>query len=66
MRKLVMQTAEPASKIEATKRLVKIIDITYVNADLKQVANNATQTNAEERTQILRLLECFKDFLMVI
>ena len=29
--------------------------------DLKQVADNATQLNTEERAQLLRLLEYFKD-----
>ena len=42
-----MQTTETASKIDATDRLVKIFDSTYANADLKQVAYNATQLNTE-------------------
>ena len=37
--------------------MVKIIDITYMKAYLKHVANNATHTNAEEITQLLSLLE---------
>ena len=37
-----MQTAEPASTRQDTERLVNILDITYVKADLNQVANNAT------------------------
>ena len=32
MRKVVMQTAEPASTIEATERMVKILDSTYAKA----------------------------------
>ena len=32
MRKVVIQTAEPASTKEATERLVKILDSTYVKA----------------------------------
>ena len=39
----------------------KIIDITYEKADLKQVANNATQLNAEERNKLLSLLKEFED-----
>ena len=35
--------------------------ITYVKAYLKQVAGNTTQLNSEERTQLLRILEYFKD-----
>ena len=37
---VVMQTAEPVSTIEATERLVNILNITYANAYLKQVDNN--------------------------
>ena len=59
MCKVIMQTAEPASKREATERMVKILDGTYVKSDLNQVADNATQLNAEERT---RLISIFKDF----
>ena len=42
-----MQTAEPDSAREATEKMVKILDSTYVKADLKQIANNATQLNSE-------------------
>ena len=52
--KVVMQTAEPVSTREATERLVKILDSIYANADLEHIAANATQLNAEERTQLLR------------
>ena len=57
-----MKTAEPYSTREATGILVKILDSTYAKAYLKQVANNATQMNAEERTQLLRLLKYFGGF----
>ena len=56
-----MQTEEPSSTREATELLFKILDSTYAEAGLKQVAANATQLNAEERTQLLRLLEYFED-----
>ena len=62
MHGVVMQTSEPASTIKATDRLVKILGSYYLKAELKQVANNATQLNAEERTQVLRLLEYSGDF----
>ena len=52
-----MQDAEPGFTIEATEILVKIINSNYTKADLKQVANNKTHLNAEERTQLLILLE---------
>ena len=61
MRKVVMQTAEPASTREATGWMVKIIDITYAKADLNQVSNNGAQLNAKERTLLLSILEDFKD-----
>ena len=39
----------------------KIFDSTYARTDLEQVAANATQLNAEERTQILRILQNYED-----
>ena len=56
-----MQTAETASSRKATEILFKILDITYAKADLKHVAENATHINAEEITQILRILKDFED-----
>ena len=56
MREVVTQTAEPASTREATERIVNILYDTYVKAYLKQVADNANQLNAEERTMLLRIL----------
>ena len=38
MREVVMQTSEPASTQEDTKRMVSILDSTYAKSDLKQVA----------------------------
>ena len=61
MRKLVMQTVETASTQEATEQMVKIFDINYVKADLKQVYNNASQLNDEERNILLSLLKDFGD-----
>ena len=51
MRKVVMQTAEPASTREATEILVKILNGIYFE----------THLNIEEITLLLRLLEEFKD-----
>ena len=62
---VVIHTTEPVSTKEATEILVKILGSTYAKADLKQVANNATQLNAEERNQLLRLLEYFEDLFDV-
>ena len=61
IREVVMQTAGPASTLEATDRLVKILDVNYANADLNQGTDNATYLNAEERTQLLILVEYLKD-----
>ena len=59
MRKVVMQTAESASAIKYTDRLVEKLDRTYAKEDLKHVADNATKLYTEERTQLPRLLEYF-------
>ena len=40
---------------------MKILNITYTNIDLKQVAANTTHLNAEERTQLLMLIKYFED-----
>ena len=47
MHEVVLQTAEPASIIEATEIMVKILNSNYSKSYLKKVANNATQPNAE-------------------
>ena len=59
MREVVMQTAEPVSTREATKRLVKPLKSTYEKEKIKQVAYNATQLVSKKRTQLLRLLDNF-------
>ena len=56
-----MNTTEPVSTREATDRLVKILYSTYVNEYLEYVAANVTLINADDRTQILRLLQYFED-----
>ena len=45
--------------MEATERLVKLINSTYTKKDLEQVAANATRPNKEYITQLLRLLKYF-------
>ena len=59
MRKVLMQTAYPASTREDTKLMVKILDSTYAKADLKHVADNASQIHSEERTLLLSVPEDF-------
>ena len=61
MRRVVMQNSEPGSTREATDRLIKILNSNYAKADLKQIADNATQLNTEERNQLLRILKYFED-----
>ena len=63
MPELVMQTAEPDSTQESIQLMIKILDSTYVKADLKQVANNTSQMNAEERTVLLSLLKDFEELV---
>ena len=41
--------------------MVKIIYITYVKADLNQVADNATHLNSKERTLLLSLIKDYED-----
>ena len=41
--------------------MFKILDSYYAKADLKLVADNVTQLNTEERTQLLRIHEDFED-----
>ena len=60
MRKVLIQTAEPASAREATEIAVKILDSTYAKAYLEQVVNDS-QLNAEERNLLLSFLEDFED-----
>ena len=62
MHEMVMHTVEPVSTREATEILVKILNSTYVKADHKQVSNNATEINSEERTQLLSLPKYLEDF----
>ena len=62
MREVVMHTAEPASTQEDTERMVKILNSIYEKSYLKQVVNNASQLNFEERTLLLSLLKEFEDF----
>ena len=61
MREVVIQTSETDYTRETTERMVKNLNSTYAKEDLKQVADNVTQLNAEERTLLLILLKDFED-----
>ena len=67
MREVVMLPVEPTSTKEGTEHMVKILNSTYVEVNLKKVADNSTQLNSEEITLLLSLLEdfeeCFDDTL---
>ena len=58
-----MQTAEPVYTMEATDRMVKILDSTCVKANLEHVTDNVTHLKSEERTQLLGLLKDLEDLL---
>ena len=60
MCEVLINNSETVSTIEATDILVKILNSSYVEADLEQVSDNATQMKAEDRTQLLRLLQYFE------
>ena len=62
IRKVAIQTTEPASTREDTERMMKTLNSTYEKAELKQVADNASHLNAEEITLLLILLEDSEDF----
>ena len=66
MCEVVMRLEEPVSTRESTERLMKILEDTYVKAELEHLSDNETQINDEERTKPLRLLQYFEDFLMAI
>ena len=61
MRKVIMQTVEPASTIEATDILVKIVDSIYANENFTQIADSVIHMDSEDRTQLLELLKYFED-----
>ena len=61
MSEVVIHTAELAPSQESTERMVKIIIIDYAKSYFKKVTDNVIDLNAEERTQLLSLLEDFKD-----
>ena len=61
MWKVAMYTAEPVLTRETTEKLEKILDSTYWTSDLEHVAAITTQMNAEERTQLLRILKYFEE-----
>ena len=60
MQEVVIQTAEPLYTRKFTERLVKILEGIYEKSDLEHIANNKIWLNAEERDQLLRLIQDFE------
>ena len=65
MRRVVMQNTEPVSTREYNERLVKVLNSANMKANLEHVADNATQLNSGERTQLISLLKYFEDLFYV-
>ena len=59
MRRVVMKNTEPVSTREYTEGLVKILNSANVKVNLEHVADNVTQMNSGERTQLISLLQYF-------
>ena len=66
MREVVMKTEEQVSTKEATERLLKILNSTYAKSDLKQIANNVTQMNAEKELKYSGSLKMLRTCFMVL
>ena len=53
---------EPQSTLEATKRLIYILDTKYEKADLRAiVTDNCTHLSNPEQAKLLELLQTFKE-----
>ena len=54
---IVIQTTEPYSTIEATKRVVKLIDSIYDKSCLDKISENAVQLYANQHEMLLGILK---------
>ena len=52
---------DPEAVKEATSRLTKILDAKYKKADLKQVVQDVPELTAQEKAQLLKLLQTYED-----
>ena len=52
---------DPKTVQEATSRLTKILDAKYEKADLKQVVQDIPELTAQEKAQLLKLLQTYED-----
>ncbi len=50
-------TKEPQSTLEATKRLIQILDAKYEKADLRAITENCTHLSDPEKHSLLELLQ---------
>eukprot|EP00804_Cyclotella_cryptica_P029143 CCRYP_005289-RA/>CCRYP_005289-RA protein AED:0.65 eAED:1.00 QI:0/0/0/1/0/0/2/0/99 len=55
---------EPQSTLEATKRLIKILDAKYEKADLRAIVrDNCTRLSGPEQARLLELLQEFEELI---
>ena len=54
-------TKEPQSTLEATKRLIQILDTKYEKADLRAITENCTHLSDPEKQSLLELLQEFEE-----
>ena len=66
MREVVMQNVAPASTLEATDRMVRILDSTYAKAHINQVSDNAIDLDAELKLFYLAFSRILRTCLMVL
>ena len=66
IREVVMHTSKPASTREYTKIMIKNICIIYAKSEFEQVAANAVQLNADEKINLMSLINDFGEFFMAL
>ena len=54
-------TKEPQSTLEATKRLIQILDAKYEKADLRAITENCTHLSETDKQKLLELLQEFEE-----
>jgi hypothetical protein len=57
---VITRSEEPKVTVEATDRIVKILDSDCHKADLRKVVAKATQLNKRQQLNLLRLLQKYK------
>ena len=54
-------TKEPQSTLEATKRLIQILDAKYEKANLRTITENCTHLSDPDKQKLLELLQGFEE-----